>query len=373
MTDGTSPTSLDPPVATPVGDRPRRFGRLLVEVRREARFGTQIATQLAAVLVGLGLSGFILTLAGVPPRELVHEFLLGTVLDARNLRAVLFQAAPLILVGLSAALAFKARFWNIGIDGQMILGGIGATAVSLSRVGPDDGRLILMALGAIVFGTAWSLVPALLRLRLGISEIISTLLLNYVAYQILLQLLFGVWKDPEDNLPHSPKFPPSDLLPALPDDISSALLVAVGVTVLVAYVTGRSKLGYYMRFISDRPSMARAVGIPVTGAVLLTVVMSGCIASLAGFVLVAGQEGRLTQSYFTGFGVSGVLIGFLARSHPVAAAVVAVLMAVLFVSGQNLQVFYSVPQAMVQLIQAIIVICVAGSEFLVRHRLRWID
>jgi simple sugar transport system permease protein len=126
-----------------------------------------------------------------------------------------------------------------------------------------------------------------------------------------------------------------------------------------------------MRFVSASPNVAEALGAPVVKLVFFAVLLSGALAATAGFVISSGEEGRLTQTFFQGFGVSGVLIGFLARNNPVAAAVVAALMSVLVIAGQNLQVFYSVPNSMVQLIQAIIVMCVAASDFLTQHRLRW--
>lgn len=354
------------PVATA---RPRRrIGRLTIEVRRDAAPLFRAAMLLGSVLVGLAASATILVAAGVPPADLLDEFIVQTLFDATNLHAVLFQAAPLILVGLSAAAAFRVRFWNLGIEGQMVFGGIGATAVSLAGIGPEAARLPLMAVAAVLAGIAWTAVPALLKLRLNVNEIISSLLLNYVALDLLLHLLYGAWKDPGDGFPHSAAYRPFELLPAGSFEVSAALVLALVATLAMAYVAGRSRAGVYMRFVDASPGVSRALGIPVARVVLLTVLASGALSALAGFVIVTGQEGRLTQSFFRGYGVSGVLIAFLARNNPIAAAVVAVLMAVLFVAGQNLQVFYGIPQAMVQLIQALVVIGVAASDFLIRHR-----
>lgn len=348
------------------------WGRFVVEVRGETGLWFQAALLVGFVLLGVVLSGLILVLAGVPASELLNEFILQTLFDRTNLEAVLFQAAPLILVGLSAAVAFRVRFWNLGIEGQMIFGAIGATAVSLLGLGPQALRLPLMAVAAVLLGFAWALIPAVLKLGLKVNEIISTLLLNYVALNFLLHLLYGPWRNPEDNFPHSARFQPFELLPAMSGGLSSALLIAVTAMFVMALIAARSRASIYMRFINANPRAAVALGIPVARTILLIVLVSGGLSALAGFVLISGQEGRLTQAFFHGYGVSGVLIGFLARNNPVAAGIVAVLMAILFVSGQNLQVFYSIPQAMVQLIQALIVISVAASEFFIRHRVHWI-
>ncbi|WP_082475759.1 ABC transporter permease [Rhizobium sp. Leaf341] len=351
--------------------RQRRFGQISIEVRRSASFPLRLFALAAALVTGLGLSAFALILVGVPAESLADEFVTATILDPMNFKAVLVQAAPLILVGLAAAMAFRVRFWNLGIEGQMIFGGVGATLVSLLHLGPEWARLPLMGLAAVTCGALWALIPAFLKLRLSVNEIISTLLLNYVAYYVLLHLLYGAWKD-DDGFPHSPAYAASELLPTLDSGVSVSLVLAGGMTLLMTYLVAQSRAGFYMRFVSANPGVARALGLPVANMVLFVVLVSGSLAALAGFVVSSGQEGRLTQSFFPGYGVSGVLIGFLARNNPVAAAVVALLMSVLVIAGQNLQVFYAIPPSMVQLIQAVVVMSVAASDFLVIHRVHWI-
>jgi ABC-type uncharacterized transport system permease subunit len=352
----------------------RGWPRMTIEVRRAVSPGLRLSAIAGAVLVGLAVSAAILVLAGVPASDLLNEFVVATVFDPTNLQAVLVQTAPLMLVGLSAAMAFRVRFWNLGIEGQMIFGGIGATAVSLAHIGPDSTRLALMFLASAAAGAFWAAIPALLKLRLNVNEIISTLLLNYVAYDLLLHLLYGAWKD-QDGFPHSLKYAPSELIPDIAPDLApgfgGGLAIGLAAVLVVLYLTSRSRAGFYMRFVSANPNVAEALGAPVAKLVFGAVLLSGALAATAGFVISSGEEGRLTQTFFQGFGVSGVLIGFLARNNPVAAAVVAALMSVLVIAGQNLQVFYSVPSSMVQLIQAMIVMCVAASDFLTQHRLRW--
>ena len=158
------------------------------------------------------------------------------------------------------------------------------------------------------------------------------------------------------------------------NEIISALLLnylGLAAVVIVAYLAARSRSSFYMRFVSANPSIAEALGAPVAKLLFGAVLLSGALAGAAGFVISSGEEGRLTQTFFQGFGVSGVLIGFLARNNPIAAAILAALMPVLVIAAQNLQVFYSVPGSMVQLIGAVIVMCVATSDFLTQHRLPW--
>jgi general nucleoside transport system permease protein len=349
-----------------------RRGRINLEVRQHLAGWHQALILCGAVLAGVGISASLLVLAGITPQALFKEVILEALVDPESLRSVLLQAAPLIFVGLGAAVAFRVRFWNLGIEGQMIWGAIGATFVALFEVGPEATRIVLMMLAAAGAGMAWIMIPAWLKMQLRVSEIISTLLLNYVALNFLLHLVYGAWQDPKDGFPHSPQFHGFERLPELGAGVSSALLLAIVFTAATAFFVQFTRFGFYAKFVHDNERMALAVGVPITAVTLTSVLISGALAALAGFVIAAAQEGRLTQSFFEGYGFSGILIAFLARNNPIAAAVVAVLVALLFVTGRSLQVFYQIPFAMVQLIQAIIVISVAASEFLIRHRIRWL-
>lgn len=347
--------------------------RYTLEIRQQTSWSLQALIIALALLVGLVICTAILIMAGVPADELLNEFVMQTVFDAQNFKAVLFQASPMIMVGLAGCMAFRARFWNLGLEGQMIWGAIGATAISLFDVGPDMLRLPLMMAAAIVCAMLWSLGPILLKLKWQVNEIISTLMLNYIAANFLLHLVYGSWKDPRDNFPYSPALRSFERLPDLFAGYNAAIVLALLVMLLTLWFIGISRAGLYLRFVDANPKVAGAVGVPVRKMIMGTVLLSGALAGLAGFVVTSGQEGRLTQSFYQGYGFSGILIAFLARNNPLAASVVALLIALLFVAGRSLQVFYQIPFAMVQLIQAILVICVASSDFFIRHRLRRIQ
>jgi simple sugar transport system permease protein len=359
---------LEGVVATPAAQTVRSWRpRFVLAVRENPSAWRRAAVLTIAVLAGIALSALILVVAGVPADDLAEEFVVNMLSDPDSMRAVLVQGAPLMLVGVGAALAFRVNFWNIGLDGQMIWGALGASLVALHPVGPV---LWVMAVAACLGGAFWALLPALLRLRLGINEIIATLLLNYVAQNFLLHMVYGPWKDKLDGFPHSPAFPGTARLPVIGSGISSALVIAVVVATAAWWLASGTRFGLYMRFVQANPRMASALGVPLRNTVLASVLLSAACAGLAGFCIVSGEEGRLTQSFYVGYGFSGILIAFLARNSPLLAIPVALAFAWLVVTGQSLQVFYQIPFAMVQLIQAIIVICVAASEFAMRHRLQ---
>jgi ABC-type uncharacterized transport system permease subunit len=347
----------------------RGIGRFTLDMRQTISPAKQAGILAGSLAIGLIISVAILDLAGIAPLDLARE--LAGVFNADSLRSVLVRAAPLILVGLGAGLAFRIGFWNLGLEGQMIFGGIGATAVSIYGIGPESTRLIVMGIAASFGGMLWVMLAYWMKTRFRVNEIISTLLMNYIASYFLLHLLYGAWQDSKTAFPQSTQYQPFERLSDIGYGVNGALLVALAAAAVLAWAVHLSRFGFYMRFISANPNMARVVGVPVRVISTTVIAISGVAAGLAGFVNVASQEGRLTQSFFDGYVFSGVLIAFLSRNDPIIVVIVGFLLAVLFVTGQALQVFYQIPFTMVQLIEAIIVIAVASSEFLIRHRIRW--
>jgi len=347
-----------------------RVPGLLLEVRQHAPVWFQTLVLLCGVATGLGLSFLILLGAGVPADGLALEFK-GIFSNTTNISALLTQLAPLLIVGLSAAVAFRVQFWNIGIEGQMIFGSIAATAVAINDIGPEPLRLPLMMLAAAIGGMAWIVVPAMLRIRFGVNEIISTLLLNYVAVNFLLHLLYGSWRDPKSSFPNSEQYTAAERLPQLGwESLTYALPLALLLTLFCWWLFSLSRFGFYTRIVQSNSRMALAMGIPVIAVTLGAALLSGALAGVAGFTISSGVEYRLTQGFFLGYGFSGILIAFLARNNMVGAILVSLLVATFFIASQSLQVFYQVPGAIVQLIQAVIVISVAGFEFFNRFRVR---
>jgi ABC-type uncharacterized transport system permease subunit len=362
-------SALSPQARLSAKPTPQRL-RLVLDVRQSLPAWKQALFLAGSLAVGLAISIAVLAVAGVSPIELGGELI--AVFNADSLRAVLMQAAPLILVGLAASLAFRIGFWNLGLEGQMLFGGIFATAISIYQIGPPQTRLLLMGLAAAAGGALWCLLAGFLKIRFRVNEIIATLLLNYVAMYFLFHLLYGAWQDARSAFPQSTPYQSYERLWDLGFGVNSGLIVSIVAIVAAGWLVHFSRLGFYMRIVNANRSMARVVGIPIQTVTLWTVAISGACAGIAGFVNVASQEGRLTQSFASGYVFSGVLIAFLSRNDPIVVAVVGFLIAVLFIIGQTLQVFYQIPFTMVQMIEAIIVMSVASSEFFIRHRIHLI-
>jgi ABC-type uncharacterized transport system permease subunit len=362
-------SALSPQARLSAKPTPQRL-RLVLDVRQSLPAWKQALFLAGSLAVGLAISIAVLAVAGVSPIELGGELI--AVFNADSLRAVLMQAAPLMLVGLAASLAFRIGFWNLGLEGQMLFGGIFATAISIYQIGPPQTRLLLMGLAAAAGGALWCLLAGFLKIRFRVNEIIATLLLNYVAMYFLFHLLYGAWQDARSAFPQSTPYQSYERLWDLGFGVNSGLIVSIVAIVAAGWLVHFSRLGFYMRIVNANRSMARVVGIPIQTVTLWTVAISGACAGIAGFVNVASQEGRLTQSFASGYVFSGVLIAFLSRNDPIVVAIVGFLIAVLFIIGQTLQVLYQIPFTMVQMIEAIIVMSVASSEFFIRHRIHLI-
>ncbi len=344
--------------------------RLGLEMRQNVPTWQQVSLSIGGLMFGLVIGAIVLVSAGVGLKDLYFEFVVSIFSNSKSISAVLVHAAPLLIAGLAAAVAFRVRFWNIGIEGQMIFGALAATLVANSDFGPEGLRLPSMLLASAFGGMFWIAIPVYMKLKLGINEIISTLLLNYVALNFLLHMLYGSWQDPVSNFPHSEQYGMAERLPSLGwENLSMTLPLAIALAIILWWLMEISRFGFFSRFAQVNPLMARAVGVPLVSVIVAATLVSGALSGIAGFSISAGIEFRLTQSFFVGYGFSGILIAFLARNNPLLTIPVALLLAVLFVAGQSLQVFYQIPASMVQLIQAIIVMCVAASDFFVRHRL----
>ena len=345
----------------------------LLETRQNVPDSLFILVYALSLAAAAAISMMLLALSGVSPSDLGREIATVAFSSPRALGSVLAQTAPLLTAGLATAIAFRANFKNIGIEGQMIFGAIFASAVAVYDIGPEQTRLVLMAVAAAIGGMLWIAGPGYLKQRLGINEVITTLLLNYVAFNLLLHLLYGPWKDEVSSFPHTEQFEMFERLPMLGWQNLTWTLPLAGVLAAVTWwIFSFSRVGYLIDLMQSNRDMARAAGVPVLALLTAAILGSGAVGGLTGFAIAAGVEFRMTQDFFTGYLFSGILIAFLGKNHPLGVVVFAFLMAVLILLGQSLQVFFGLPFALVQLIQAIFIICVASSEFFLTYRMHWL-
>ena len=337
--------------------------------------GAALLRFLAILILALLVFAIVLLVFGKNPIEAYVDIFTSTIGSSYGWSEVLVKVIPLVLCATAVLLPARIGLVNVGGEGQLYIGALVASwgALAVADVMPGFLGLPTIIILGFIGGGLWAAIPAVLRAMGWLNETISTLLLNYVAFNFLLYLLYGPWKDPKSAFPHSEQYEAFERLPLVGwENITWALPIALILAVAIWWLLNVSRFGFYARFVDANPKMAAAVGVPIVMLTLSSALLSGAISGVGGFVVSAGIEGRMTQSFFLGYTFSGILIAFLARSNALIAILVAVFVGVLFVAGQSLQVFYQIPGSMVQLIQAIIVISVAASEFFVRHRVHWV-
>ena len=328
----------------------------------------------SGIAAGLLISTAVLISSGVPAEAIVSEFVVQVFLTSRGLAHTTILSAPLILVGLGAAAALKLRFWNIGVEGQLWCGALAATGVAITDAGPDGLRLPLMLAASMAAGAAWIAVPAFFKLRYRVNEIIMTLLMTYIAFLVVQHLLFGAWQDPSVTFPVSPRFDEHERLSRLGwGKTHTGTIVALLAGVLMWVVMERSRFGYYADAIGKNVVAARIAGIPVVLTIAGAVVLSGGLSGLAGGVIVAGTEFRLTQFLGHGYTFSAIVIAFLARFRPLQVILTAFILAGVYTAGETLKVFYSVPEAAVILVEGSILLCFLISQFFSTYQVRTVE
>ena len=340
--------------------------------RQYSPFWLRAVCLISGIAIGLALATTLLMLNGVDFKGIVREFVLYSFISNRGLAQTISTATPLLLVGLASAIVLKLRFWNIGIDGQAWLGAIAASGIAIYDVGDPSFRLLIMACAAIIAGAVWVGVPVFLKMRLGVNEVISTLMLTYVAFLVAQHFLYGDWRDPSTSWPVSVTFDESsERLQRIGfGHVHTGVWIALGCALLVSYLMLAHRFGFFLSAIGLSPKGARASGLPVPIVVILTVLIGGGLCGLAGFVVVAGQEYRLTQYVIHDLTFSAILIAFLARFNPIAVVPVSFLVAGLFTAGETLKAFYQLPLSLILVVQAIILGSVISVEFFSAYRVR---
>jgi simple sugar transport system permease protein len=336
------------------------------------------AATIGAVVVALILSGGIIAFVGGDPIRSYLHILNASFGSVGVLSDTLVTATPLILTGLACALAFRMRLWNIGAEGQFLLGAWGASAVVLAGFVPSGTPAIvylpLMALAGMLAGAVWGLIPGILRARLGVNEIISTLMLNYVALFWLQFWVFGPWS--ESGFQQTKAFPREAWLPRL-NDFAGSVPGLTGLTVHLGLVFGliaagivwlileRSRWGYEIRLIGDSPRAAHYAGIDIARNIIVVFAVSGALAGLAGMSEVAGSVHRLQDRISPGYGFTAIIIAYLAKFHPGRVVIAAILFGALILAGREIQ-----PSGVPAMIQGIILFALIVSDTLVRYRIR---
>lgn len=352
-----------------------------LERRLSVPAGRRLLVAALSVAAALLLGAVFLALAGFSPIVVYAEMFRAAFTSYYGITDSLAVAIPIILTGLAAAVAFRMRLYNIGAEGQLYVGAILATWAALALAPGLPGPVavtIVLAFGALG-GAGWILVPALARAYLGTSEIITTLLLNFVALYLMRYLIYGsasFWRDPAStNFPQGKPIPEEAYLPVFGlTRVHLGITVALLAAVLLWVLLSRTRFGYDVRVVGDSPSAARYAGIPIARTVVAIMLISGALAGLAGTGEVTGIAYTLDPNGLAvNFGYTGIIVAALARSNPLAVVVVAVLFGGLQNAGTALQSIpggAGVPVEVSYMLQGLILLCALAGELFVLYRLR---
>ncbi|MEW6398467.1 MAG: ABC transporter permease [Bacillota bacterium] len=327
---------------------------------------------LLSVVLALLAGALFLHLTGSDPGEVYGMMLRGAFGSRYGTTETVVKAIPLMLCGLGVGIAFRMLLWNIGAEGQLYLGAFGATWVCMSFPGwPSYLLLPAMVTAGCLAGGLWALLAALPRAYLKTNEVITTLMLNYVAILWVSYLVHGPWRDPAGlNFPLTPPFPRSAWLPTFSGTrIHVGLIIAVVVAALLSLVLWRTRWGYEVRVIGESARAARYAGMNVERNILLVMFLSGALAGLAGMCEVSGVIHRLQHQVSPGYGYSAIIVAWLGRLNPWAILVVAVLFGALLVGGYAVQLA-GIPAAVAYMLQGAILFFVLAGEFFTRYRVR---
>lgn len=341
---------------------------------------------IASFILGLLFGAVVLVLAGANPWQTYKAMLEGAfgtpgqwrVGEFYSLTETLVKATPLMLAGLGVSIAFRMLFWNIGAEGQLVMGGFaaGAVALWLPQVAPDLPTWIwlpVMAIAGMAGGALWGLIPAALKALLKVNEIITTLMLNYIAILWVQHLYYGPWKDPKGfGFPGTAQFPKFAWLPRLSGRVHLGLVFAIVAAILIWVVLDRTRWGYEIRLIGENPRAARYAGVSLTRNILLVMILSGGLAGLAGMGEVAGISHRLQQGLAVGYGFTAIIVAWLGKLNPWGVIVVAILLAGLLVGGDQIQIVMGLPASVASVLQGAILFFMLGGNVFMTYRLRLI-
>ena len=350
--------------------------------RLESRARPSRAMALVSPLIALALTALLAALLfaalGKDPWRGLEIFFVEPLAGTRQITELLLKATPLIVIALGLAACYRANVWNIGAEGQFLLGAVGAGGVALwltthGIVLPRAASVPLVLGAGVVGGMAWAAIVALLRERFNTNEILVSLMLVYVAQQVLNWLVFGPWKDPQGfNFPQTRTFHASTWLPPLlgGSRLNIGLLVALCAVALVWMFLFRSYRGFQLQVGGLAPAAARYAGFSSRSAIWSALMISGGLAGLAGALEIAGPLRQLTPHVSTGLGFTAIIVVFVGRLHPLGIVFAGVLLAMMLIGGELGQSRLGLPNAISGVFQGLLLVLLLACDTLIHYRVR---
>ena len=347
---------------------------LELEARAEPSRLMSFLSPLLAVVLMLAGGVLVFSVLGKDPVEGFRIFFLNPVKDLYGVSELLLKATPLMLCAVGLAIGFRANVWNIGAEGQFMLGAVAATGVALYFEGSESGLLLpAMIVAGAAGGAAWAAIPALLRTRFNANEILVSLMLVYVAQLFVSWLVFGPWKDPDGfNFPQTRMFGDAALMPVLLEGTRLHLGFALAIAVLVAGYAfmNRSFAGFRMRVAGAAPDAARYAGFSAARMIWVGLLLGGAAAGMAGMAEVAGPMGQLTDKVGSGYGFAAIIVAFVGRLNAFGIFLASLLMALLYIGGEQAQQYLNLPSSISMVFQGMLLFFLLGADVFINYRLR---
>src|SRR5262245_40998791 len=349
--------------------------RLVLERRAERSAAIAIVSPLIAIAFTLVTMTVLFALLGKNPIAALGVYFIEPLTDAYSLQEIAVKATPLVMIAVGLSLCYLAYVWNIGAGGQFLIGAVAGAWLSVRAHGTDAGPWVLPAmlvLGALG-GALYALIPALCKVRFGASEILTSLMLVYIADLLLDYLVRGPWRDPKGyNFPTTPDFDPVATVPVLIEGsrLHAGALIALLAVAAAMLLLGRTIKGFEIKVVGSAPKAARFAGFNADQLTILTFLISGALAGLAGIIEVAGPVGNLRPNISPGYGFTAIIVAFLGRLHPVGILIAGLFLALTFIGGESAQISLKVPLDLTKVFQGILLFFVLACDTLILYRFR---
>jgi len=345
--------------------------RLVLEKRAEHSAKMALLSPIIALALTVVVGGVIFALRGLDPVEALYVYFIEPLTQDWARQQLIVKAAPLVLIGAGLAVAYSANVWNIGAEGQFILGALlaGMVPVYFTSWQTPDAMVAMILLG-VIGGMAWAMAPAVLKTRFGANDILSSLMLVYVAQFLFDWLVRGPWRDPQGfNFPKTVNFDGWQLLPRWGDIHLGALFALIAALALFLMMTRMLK-GFELKVLGAAPRAGRFAGFSGARAVIFCFLLSGGLAGLAGASDVMGLSGQLQTPYSPGYGFVAIIVAFLGRLNPVGVIIAGLLLALSFIGGENVQVALGISDKIAKVFQGILLFFLLACDTMILYRIR---
>ncbi len=349
---------------------------LYFEKRQKVSKWFKVAIPVISLLIGMLVGALAILIVGINPLDVYKALFINAFGSWYAFSETLVAATPLLLITAGLILVFRMGIWNIGSYGQYIMGAIFSSyfALFMPPTLPKPIMLSLMVLGGLAGGALWALIPAILKVLWEVNEVISTLLLNYIALYVLKFLMYGPWKNPTSyGFPLSKPFSDSAVLPVIFPHTRVTLglifaLIAIGA---IWFILSKTRFGYEVKVIGNNPEAARYAGMGVGRDILIAMAISGALAGLAGMVQVSGIIHFLQVKINADYGYTSIIVAWISYLNPLATVVSSLLFGGLASGGYSIQISMRVSYGIVGLIESIALFSIVGAQVFVNYRLRW--